>query len=415
MSRERFDEADVVIVGAGPAGLSAAVRLRQRGVDRVVVLDREPQAGGIPRHCGHYPYGVREFGRLMKGPAYAARNVAEARSTGVEIITGATVTALGEGPELAISTADGVFSIKPARVLLCTGVRETSRAQRLIGGSKPAGVISTGALQGLVYLQSLKPFRQPVVLGTELVSFSALMTCRHLGIRPVAMIEPNATITARAPAAFFPRLLRIPLMTGTRIEQICGRDRVEAVVVRRPDGEMRTIETDGVIVSGQFRPESALLRGSHLRIDPRTGGPEVDQYGRCSDPDYFAAGNMLHPVETAGWCWREGRAVADAIADSLQGNILMPASALRLADAAGPLKYVVPQRIVPGTKTAPLDRLQVRLARPARGRLVLKAADGKTTVLARVDSRPERRITVPLGKLAEVGPGDARIVIEEDG
>ena len=200
MSAERFGDADVVVVGAGPAGLSAAVRLRERGVERVVVLDREPQAGGIPRHCGHYPYGVREFGRLMKGPAYARRNVADARAAGVDIVTGATVTALGEGPVLHVSTADGVHAIEASRVLLCTGVRETSRAQRMIGGTKPAGVVSTGALQGMVYLQSMRPFRRPVVLGTELVSFSALMTCRHMGIRPAAMIEPNGMTTARAPA-----------------------------------------------------------------------------------------------------------------------------------------------------------------------------------------------------------------------
>lgn len=414
MSPERFDDADVAIVGSGPAGLSAAIRLRQRGVERVVVLDREPQAGGIPRHCGHYPFGVREFGQLMKGPAYARRNVAVARAAGVEIVTGATVTALGEGPVLMLSTANGVRSIAAARVLLSTGVRETSRAQRLIGGTKPAGVISTGALQGLVYLQSLRPFRRPVVLGTELVSFSALMTCRHLRIRPVAMIEPNMVTTARAPAGLFPRLLGIPLLLGTQIEEICGRDRVEAVIVRRRDGRMETIEADGVIVSGRFRPESALLKGSHLRVDPRTGGPEVDQYARCSDPDYFAAGNMLHPVETAGWCWREGRAVADAIADSLDGRIPGPEIALRLADAPDPLKYVVPQVIVPGAETAPLGRLQMRLARPARGRLILRDADGETIVLGRVDNRPERRIAVPLARLKAAAPGQARIAIEED-
>ncbi|MCY6381923.1 NAD(P)/FAD-dependent oxidoreductase [Hoeflea prorocentri] len=413
MSGEHLDHADIVIVGAGPAGLSAAVRLRRRGLGRVVVLDREPSAGGIPRHCGHYPFGVREFGRLMKGPAYARRNVAYTRAAGVEVITGATVTALGEGPVLTLSMADGVRSISASRVLLSTGVRETSRAQRMIGGTKPAGVISTGALQGLVHLQSLRPFCRPVVLGTELVSFSALMTCRHLGIRPVAMIEPNGMTTARAPAGIFPRLLGIPLLLGTQIEEIRGRDRVEAVVVRRRSGSTQTIEADGVIVSGQFRPEAALLKNSHLRIDPGTGGPQVDQYGRCSDPNYFAAGNMLHPVETAGWCWREGQAVADAIADSLEGRIPLPEGALRLAIEPDPLKYVVPQVIVPGEGTAPLGRLQIRLSKPARGRLVLTAANGDTTMLDRVDNRPERRIIVPIKRLKAVDAGEARIAIEE--
>lgn len=412
MPGDPCDRADVAIVGGGPAGLAAAVRLRNRGVDRVLVIDREPEAGGIPRHCGHYPFGVREFGRLMKGPAYARRNVQVAQAAGVGIMTGTTVTALGQGPQLTVSSGGGVRSVRADRVLLCTGVRETSRAQRMIGGTKPGGVMSTGALQGLVYLQSLRPFRRPVVLGTELVSFSALMTCRHLGIRPVAMIEPNRTITARAPAGLYPRLFGIPLLLGTQIIEICGDRKVEAVIVREDDGRVRTIETDGVIVSGQFRPEAALLSGSHLVVDPRTGGPEIDQFGRCSDPAFFAAGNMLHPVETAGWCWREGRAVADAIADSLERRIGDRVNALRIADVADPLKYVVPQVIVPERRPAPLGRLQMRLERPAHGRLVLRKADGETTVLGAIDTRPERRITVPLEKLASTGPGEARIVLE---
>lgn len=405
------DTADVAIVGAGPAGLSAAVRLRARGVERVVVLDREAQPGGIPRHCGHYPYGVREYGRLMKGPSYARRNVEAARRAGATILAGVTVTKLEKGPALTIASDEGVRRIAARRVLLSTGVRETSRAQRLIGGTKPGGVLSTGALQGLVYLDGLKPFERPVVLGTELVAFSALMTCGHLGIRPVAMIEPDETTTARWPAGLYPRLRGIPLLLGTRIEEICGRDGVEAVVVRGPDGRRRTIATDGVIVTGRFRPEATLLDAGHLVGDPHTGGPEVDQFGRCSDPDYFAAGNVLHPVETAGWCWREGRAVADAIADSLAGRLAGRSELVRLDMAAGPLKYVLPQVLVPGCAAAPLGRLQLRLSQPASGTLTLCQGGGRKR-LGRIDSRPERRITIALDRLPRLVPGRAQLALD---
>ncbi|MDY6860366.1 MAG: FAD-binding protein, partial [Pseudomonadota bacterium] len=180
--------ADVVIVGAGPAGLAAAAELKARGVGSVLVLEREAQAGGIPRHCGHFPFGMREFHRLLRGPAYAARLLARAQAAGAVIKTGVTVTALHPGPGLSVASAGGLRQITARRVLLCTGVRESTRAARLIGGTKPGGVLSTGALQGMVHLQALRPFRNPVVLGTELVSFSALLTCRHLGIRPAAMI-----------------------------------------------------------------------------------------------------------------------------------------------------------------------------------------------------------------------------------
>jgi thioredoxin reductase len=407
---EAEDRADVVIVGAGPAGLSAAIALKARGVGRVVALDREAEAGGIPRHCAHYPYGLREFRRLMKGPAYAARLVAEARAAGVEIATGATVASLEPGPALTVSTGSGLARITARAVLLATGVRETSRAQRLIGGTKPGGVLSTGALQGLVHLDGLRPFERPLVLGTELVAFSALLTCRHLGIRPRAMIEPGPRPVARWPAGLFPRLVGVDLLLRTGLEAIHGGDRVEAVTLRGPDGAARRLETDGVIVSGGFRPESALLADGPLERDPATGGPVVDQFGRCSEPGFFAAGNMLHPVETAGWCWREARAVGHAIADHLEGRLPPAEGALRLRAEGDALAYVAPQRLTPGGSGA-LERLQIRLRRPARGRLVLSGPDGRVD-LGRIDSRPERRIG--LAPPRRVGAGEARLTIEED-
>ena len=187
---------DVAIVGAGPAGLAAATRLRQRGVGSVVLIDREPEAGGIPRHCGHYPFGMREFSRLLRGPDYARRLAERAFKAGAAFLPATTVVRIAPGPQLTLSSAQGTTTLTADRVLLATGVRETSRAARLIGGARLAGVLSTGALQSMVYLKGLTPFHRPVILGTELVSFSAIMTCRHAGIRPAAMVEEAPRITA---------------------------------------------------------------------------------------------------------------------------------------------------------------------------------------------------------------------------
>jgi len=98
------NKADVVIIGAGPAGLAAATELRRCGVQSVVVLDREPVAGGIPRHCDHYPYGLREFSRLLRGPAYARRLVAAALAAGVSIHTGVSIQSLTRGPVLTVTS-----------------------------------------------------------------------------------------------------------------------------------------------------------------------------------------------------------------------------------------------------------------------------------------------------------------------
>ena len=389
----------MLVVGAGPAGLSAAMALRAAGRS-VTVLDREPEAGGIPRHCDHYPYGLREFGRPMKGPEYARRVVDRARAAGVAIRAGVSVVAV-DGARLTVtSDARGVEVLEARRVILATGVRETSRAARLIGGTKPGGVVSTGALQGLVHLERRRPFRRPVVLGTELVAFSALLTCATLGIRPAAMVEPGARATARWPSLWLPRLMGVPVHLNARLASIEGAERVEAVVIETPDGPRR-IPCDGVITSGLFRPEATLARMAGLSLDPGSLGPVVDQWGRTSDPLTFACGNLLRPVETAGWSFREGAAVGMAVDADLRGGLPAGPGA---AVAVGPgLRFAVPGRLVAGGPPPALDRLQLRADRPVKGRLTVRGPGGPV-LSRRIDALPERRITIPLRRLPRGAP-----------
>lgn len=394
---------DVIVIGAGPSGLAAATELATAA--SVLVLDREQAAGGIPRHCGHYPFGLREFRKLMKGPDYARALVARAQASGVRIATGVDVVALQPGPRVTVTSSQGLAEIAAKLVLIATGVRESSRAERLIGGEKPGGILATGALQGLVYLEGKRPFRRPVILGSELVSFSAIMTCLHAGIRPVAMVEPNPRITARWPAPLYPWLKRVPLHLSTRIERIEGRERVERVVLDGPGGR-RVVETDGVIVSGRFRPEATLLHGSHLERDPATGGPVVDSDGRCTDPVFFAAGNLLRPVETAGWSWAEGVAVGKAMRATLEGRLPERTRyGVKLTGEA--LGWVVPQSVVRHDHPA-FDRFQLRVNRPVAGHISLRVG-GAEYASRWIDSRPERRITLPLPPTE----GEVEIVLEE--
>ncbi|MBT8154184.1 NAD(P)/FAD-dependent oxidoreductase [Epibacterium ulvae] len=300
---------DVLIICAGPAGLSAASVLAEQGLE-VHVVDRENAAGGIPRHCGHSPYGWREFRRIMGGQNYARRLIACAQNHGAHIHTRTTVVALHPQGSVDLSTPTGLHRVQANRVLIATGVRETSRAARFIGGTKPGGVMNTGALQGLVYLAQKSPFKRPIILGSELVSFSALMTCRHSGARPVAMVEPNANLTTYGAARWPPRVLGIPVHLNTQITAIHGRDWVTGVTLKSGETERR-IACDAVVITGAFRPKNALLRASHLVVDPSTRGPEIDQFGRCSDPVYFAAtqGQLPDPAPT-----QTVRAVDNAIA-----------------------------------------------------------------------------------------------------
>ena len=398
---------DVIVVGARPAGLSAATVLARAG-RQVVVLEREVEAGGIPRHCGHYPFGMREFHRILRGPDYAARLRKAAIGAGVTIRTQTTVTALLPGGTVAITDDTGLSSLSAKAVLLATGVRETSRAARLIGGDKPGGVMSTAALQGMIYLNGQRPFQRPVILGTELVAFSALLTCRHAGIRPVAMIELGARITAMSPAVWLARLMGVPIRLRSACTAIHGGARVTGVTVSGPSGP-EELAADGVIVSGGFRPDAALLRGSHLAVDPASGGPVIDQWGRLDDPAYFAAGNLLRGVETAGWCWAEGARTAGAILAALDGGL--PATAgVRLHLGHSALKLALPQVIGGPATGAVHDHLQLRLTKAANGRLRLMQ-DGQELASQRVNALPERRLTMPLP--AVTGQGALTLILDE--
>lgn len=397
---------DVLVVGGGPAGLSAATALKELGVARVTLLERDSVVGGIPRHCGHSPFGLREFRRILSGTGYAARLEARARESGVEILTRHSVLSIAKGL-VGVVTPDGLAEFRPRRILLATGTRETSRAARLVSGERPLGILNTAALQAYVHLEGLSPFRRPMIVGTELVAMSAILTCRSGGIRPAAVIEPNPYPTARFPFPLLPRLLGIPLHYGCEIVDIEGKGRVQAVTIRSEAGTHR-IDCDGVLFTGAFTPESALARLSDLAIDRGSGGPVVDSHGRTSNPTVFAAGNLLRPVETAGWCWAEARRIAGSIARDLQGAL--PARGASLAIEAGTgIKLVMPQEIDRAEVPRALPALQLRLTGRLKGTLSLLA--GEEVIWSHsISSGPERRILIPFGAFA-IPPSATRLIV----
>ena len=309
---------DVAIIGAGPAGLSAATALKKEGIKKVIVIDREAEGGGIPRHCGHPPFGILEYKRILTGPLYARRNVKTALDAGVELMLKTSVISLEAAGKLSLLSSDGPIELTAKRVLIATGTRETPRSARMVSGNRPLGICNTGALQSMVYLKNRIPFRQPVIVGTEIVSFSALFTCKKAGIKPVAMLEKKPKAKVMWPINYISNIVGVPLFLNTKIKKITGTDRVESVTIINKTGKEQEIACDGVLFTGEFTPESNLMRMSHLEIDKKTGLPRVNQHGQCSDPSYYVAGNILFdPVKVAGKCWKSGQIAARWIAKDL--------------------------------------------------------------------------------------------------
>ena len=346
---------DVVVVGGGPAGLTAARELaRDR---RVVVLDRESDAGGIPRHSDHLGYGMRDLHRVTSGPAYARALVDAALSAGVQLRTESMATGWAGERALEVTSPQGRVVVRADAVVLATGARERPRSARLIPGDRPAGVLTTGQLQNLVHVQHAAVGERAVVVGAELVSWSAVLTLREAGCATVLMTTEHARgesyAAFRAPARV---ALRVPVATRTRVVRILGRERLEGVEVEDlANGARRVVACDTVVLTGGWIPDHELVRLGGIDLDPATLGPRVDSALRTSSPGVFGAGNLLHPVDTADVAALDGRHVATSVLRWLETR----EAALPGVRIVGrePFCWVAPSLLSPGAPAPPRGRL----------------------------------------------------------
>ncbi|MBX7548324.1 NAD(P)/FAD-dependent oxidoreductase [Streptomyces sp. tea 10] len=368
---------DVLVVGAGPAGLATAARLAASGAGRVEVLEREQAAGGVPRHCAHGGFGTRAH--PLTGPAYARLLTRAAAWAGAVIRTGVTVLDWGTpasvaGAECAaarpVLTAvgpGGPETVEARAVVLATGARERPRAARLVPGTRPAGVYTTGELQQSVHLFGQRIGTRAVVVGAEGVSYAAADTVRAAGAEVVALVTelPRAHVPAfQAQSARLRH--RVPLLTDTTVTELLGHGRLSGVRVRHRDGRTTVLACDTVVFTADFVPEHELARRGALALDPGTRGPAVDGTLHTSRPGVFAAGNVLHAVEPAGTAAREGARVARAVLDLLAGSA-WPGPGVPLTVEA-PLRWIAPNRVTPAARP---ERYVLRDDAPSCGPVVL--------------------------------------------
>lgn len=350
---------DVIVVGGGPAGLACAVELRQRGVPDIVVLDREERAGGIPRHCAHQGFGIRDLRRALSGPSYARRYVELAERAGVDIRTETMVTGWSPDGSLEITAPESRESLRASAIVLATGCRERPRPARLVPGSRPEGVLTTGLLQQLVELRSPRIGTRAVIVGAEHVSFSALLTLVHASLKVAGMTTEFPRHQSLPGAGVGAALrYRVPIWTRTALTEIRGLPRVEEVELHElGTGRTSALACDTVVFTADWIPDNELSVTAGLELDPGTRGPQVDTALRTTKVGLFAAGNLLQGAEPADVAALSGRHAAASVAGWLNQSDHWPQRVPIICRS--PLLWISPNA-VSGGERSPRDRFALR-------------------------------------------------------
>jgi glycerol-3-phosphate dehydrogenase len=261
---------DVLVVGAGPAGLAAATALAAAGAGKVEILDRQQYAGGLTRIWRH----TRDHHRYLDAMTHAGAN----------LHTGVTATGWAGPRTLDTVSPAGRERITATAVVLATGARERPRNARWIPGDRPLGVLTTGQLQQAA--RSRQPMgRRAVIVGAEPVSYYALRTLRQAGVEVVAMVTElprhQSHLTAHLAARW---CHRVPLLTSVAVTGVIGHNRVEAVTLHRADGRTTMISCDTIVFTGDWIPDHELARSGAIPLDPGTQSPAVDTALRTCQP-----------------------------------------------------------------------------------------------------------------------------------